>query len=144
MENKKRKKGRPKKTIDYTILEKLCEIFCTGEECASVLGVDYETLNTILKRDGHGGYREYYNIHEGKGRASLRRAQYKAALGGDRTLLVWMGKQFLGQTDKQQHELSGPDGGPIEINARDNLKEKISGIKNRISNDSERTKNSDG
>jgi hypothetical protein len=40
--------------------------------------------------------------------------QFKAAEGGNATMLIWLGKQYLGQSDKTQHELSGPGGGPIE------------------------------
>ena len=38
-------------------------------------------------------------------KASLRRFQYEAAAGGNPTMLIWMGKQFLDQTDvaKVQH-----------------------------------------
>ena len=39
----KNKGGRPKVVIDYKTLEKLCAIHCTGEECAAILGVDYDT-----------------------------------------------------------------------------------------------------
>ncbi len=28
-------------------------------------------------------------------------------------MLIWLGKQWLGQTDKMDFEHSGPDGGPI-------------------------------
>jgi hypothetical protein len=33
-------------------------------------------------------------------RAKLRRAQMKAALGGNTTMLIWLGKQMLNQSDK--------------------------------------------
>jgi hypothetical protein len=32
---------------------------------------------------------------------SLRRKQLEVALGGNIAMLIWLGKQFLGQTDKQ-------------------------------------------
>jgi hypothetical protein len=46
-----------------------------------------------------------------KGRAqrnsSLRRKQFEVAMKGDRTMLIWLGKQYLEQRDK--HEVaSGP------------------------------------
>ena len=48
------------------------------------------------------------------GKASLRSAQFKAALAGNATMLIWMGKQLLGQRDKLDHEVTGKDGGPIQ------------------------------
>ena len=46
-------------------------------------------------------------------KTSLRRWQYEAAKRGNASLLIWLGKQYLGQKDR--HEQSGPDGGQIEI-----------------------------
>lgn len=43
---------------------------------------------------------------------SLRRKQVELALRGDRTMLIWLGKQLLGQSDKTQ--LTGKDDGPIK------------------------------
>ena len=34
-------------------------------------------------------------------RQSLRRAQIKSALSGNATMLIWLGKQYLGQSDRQ-------------------------------------------
>jgi hypothetical protein len=36
------------------------------------------------------------------GRMSLRRKQWKAAEDGNTTMLVWLGKQYLGQSDKSE------------------------------------------
>lgn len=35
------------------------------------------------------------------GKRSLRRMQWKSAKGGNATMQIWLGKQLLGQTDKQ-------------------------------------------
>ena len=98
----KNKGGRPRKEIDYQKLEPLCRIQCTGEECASVLGMTYDTLDRNLKADGHGGFKEYYKKNGNTGKASLRRLQWKSAESGNTTMLIWLGKQYLGQTDRQE------------------------------------------
>ncbi len=100
MTQQKNKGGRPKKEINYKTLESLCRIQCTGEECASVLGIDYDTLNNCLKRDGNGGFSDYLKKHGQSGKASLRRLQWKAAESGNTAILIWLGKQYLGQTEK--------------------------------------------
>jgi hypothetical protein len=43
---------------------------------------------------------------------ALRRRQFKAADDGNPTMLIWLGKQYLGQADKP--EVTGKDGGPIQ------------------------------
>ena len=103
-ERGKNKGGRPKKDIDYTKLDAMCAIHCTGEECAAVLGMDYDTLNAALKRDGNKGFSDYFKIKGANGKMSLRRKQYDQAMSGNATMLIWLGKQWLGQAEKQAEE----------------------------------------
>lgn len=99
---KKKKGGAPKKLIDYSKLDKLCAIHCTGEECAAILEVDYDTLNNSLKSDGFGGFSDYFKKKSASGKMSLRRRQYtKAVDEGNPTMLIWLGKQWLGQKDSE-------------------------------------------
>ena len=114
----KNKGGAPEKSVDYPKLEKLCAIHCTGEECASILGVDYDTLNSHLKKDGHGGFSHYFKKHSAAGKMSLRRKQYeKAITEGNVPMLIWLGKQMLGQKDKAEVDNTSSDGtmSPTEI-----------------------------
>jgi len=39
--------------------------------------------------------------------------QWEAAKKGNVTMMIWLGKQLLGQRDQMEH--SGPDGGPVSI-----------------------------
>ena len=99
----KNKGGAPKKTIDYIQLQKLCAIQCTGEECAALLNIDYDTLNRHLKNDGHGGFTDYFKKYSANGKASLRRRQYKAAVeDGNVPMMIWLGKQYLGQKEPEK------------------------------------------
>lgn len=107
--------GRPRAYIDYEKLEKLCQIHCTGEECAAILDVDYDTLNRNLIEDGHGGFAEYFKRYSANGKASLRRRQFQAAMDGNTTMLVWMGKQLLGQSDKTEIQQQSQQPIHIEI-----------------------------
>ncbi len=43
-----------------------------------------------------------------QGKASLRRKQYEIAMSGNTTMLIWLGKQALGQSDKQEILQTGP------------------------------------
>lgn len=95
-----KKSGPPKILIDYKTLQGLCTIFCTGEECSAILGMDYDTLNDRLKEDGHQGFSEYFRRHSSTGKMSLRRKQFsKAVNDGNVQMLIWLGKQNLGQME---------------------------------------------
>lgn len=104
-----KKRGRKKIQIDYEKAEKLAQILCTQSEIASVLGVSID----LLEHDP-----EFIRIHKKgleTGRASIRRMQYAAASTGNPTMLIWLGKQHLGQRDKIDQEIGGSDGKPIRI-----------------------------
>lgn len=99
------KAGRPNTSIDYDLLESLCEIQCTRDEVLHVMKVSVNTLN---KRIG-----EHYKDDKGKplsfitlfakfsaeGKASLRRYQFETARKSP-VMQIWLGKNWLGQSDK--------------------------------------------
>lgn len=117
----KDKGGRPRKEIDYPTLEKLCGIACTGEECAAILDVDYDTLDNRLAEDNHGGFSDYFKKHSSKGNASLRRKQFEVANQGSVPMLIWLGKQRLGQLDK-----------PAEVQESDGLIDALNSIAEKL------------
>jgi hypothetical protein len=45
------------------------------------------------------------------GKTRLRKKQIEVALAGNVSMLIFLGKNMLGQSDKQ--EISGPDGSPV-------------------------------
>lgn len=94
------KSGRPKIEIDWYQFDKLCQLHCTHIEFASWFNCDFETIETAVKREKGMGFSEYFRLKAGMGKTSLRRAQWAKALGGDNTMMIWMGKQHLGQSDK--------------------------------------------
>jgi hypothetical protein len=101
---------KPLHQLDYKKLDAMCAIHCTGEECAAILGIDYDTLNRALKRDGKKGFAEYFAQKGSNGKMSLRRKQYDLAIAGNSTMLIWLGKQWLGQVDKTERDLKSSDG----------------------------------
>src|ERR1700730_16860163 len=90
----KPKRGRPKKFVDLELVEKLAAIQCTYGEIASTLGVSVDTLQrnrnfaATYKRGAEGG------------RKSLRRMQFESANKGNVVMQIWLGKQYLGQSDQ--------------------------------------------
>ena len=101
----------PKLTeVNWELCVNLLRIQCTGEEIAGAMGMSYDTLERACKRDLNMKFAEYSELKRAEGRASLRRAQWKAAQDGNPTMLVWLGKQMLGQRDKQDFDLTTSDG----------------------------------
>ena len=98
----KNKGGRPKAEIDLETLNKLIGIQCTGEEIASYFNIDYDTLNRIVQDEYDLPFSDYFKKNKGKGKVSLRRAQFQSAIDGNITMQIWLGKNWLNQTDKQE------------------------------------------
>jgi IS30 family transposase len=91
--------------MDWEEVNKLCRIGATHEEIAAHLDVSEDTLCRAAKRDHKMNFADYIKKNSQNLRLSLRRAQYKAAIEeGNTTMLIWMGKQYLGQCDTQKIE----------------------------------------
>lgn len=86
--------ARPLKVIDENVVFELASIFCTNEQIATIVGCSADTIE-----------RRFAGIVE-KGRevakSNLRRKQYEVAMSGNVGMLIWLGKQYLGQSDKQE------------------------------------------
>lgn len=103
--------SKPMTDKEFEQLVNMIRIQCTAQEICEVLGMSEDTLGRrIAERqiEGVKNFADLYKKHQGEGKASLRRAQWKAAQDGNPTMLVWLGKQVLGQKDKMDH--SSTDG----------------------------------
>lgn len=84
-------RGENKRVIDPREVEKLASIGMKDREIAEYLDIDDSTLaynfKPILVKGRH-------NL-----KISLRRAQISVALGGSVPMLIWLGKNILGQSD---------------------------------------------
>lgn len=106
----KNKGGRPKKIIDQNQFEQLCHIQCTQEEIQAVLNVQDDTLNRWCKETYGKSFSEVFKEKRKVGFASLRRKQFEMAQNNP-TLAIFLGKNWLGQTDKQEQKIEiGSDG----------------------------------
>jgi hypothetical protein len=106
-----KKVTRPKEFIpDMEQVEKLCRLNCTDAELAAYFGFCRKTI----ERERRDNPEFDAAIERGKsyGKLSLRRKQVALAEEGNATMLIWLGKQYMGQRDK--NELTGADGGPME------------------------------
>lgn len=79
-------------------LERLALMHPTNEEMALFFGVSRNTLQRYLRKKE---YRQALERGQKLRDISLKRAQWvKAVRDGNTTMLIWLGKQLLGQTDK--------------------------------------------
>ena len=103
MSEKPNKGGRPKLNIDPDLVEKLAGIGCPNKEIAAIVGCSVDTLTDRFS--------DVINKGRENGKTRLRKKQIEVALAGNVSMLIFLGKNMLGQSDKQ--EISGPDGSPI-------------------------------
>lgn len=102
--------GRPIR--DWCDFDNLCGLHCSIREIASWFDCSEDTIKRGVKREKRMTFEEYRETKLQFGKIAVRRKQMELAQAGDRTMLIWLGKQMLGQTDKQ--EVGGRDGGPVE------------------------------
>jgi hypothetical protein len=93
--------SKPMNDEDYEKLVAMIRIQCTQEELCGVFGMSIDTLNRRIAERGDENFAGLYKKHSDEGKASLRRQQWAAAQKGNPTMLIWLGKQMLGQRDKQ-------------------------------------------
>lgn len=113
--NMKKKMGRPKAQIKWEEFEKLCSIQCTLTEIASWFKCSESTIVRRCKEEKGTTFEGYYKKHSVAGRISLRRSQFKVANDGNPTLLIWLGKQYLNQKDRQEEKNSTTKPQPIKV-----------------------------
>lgn len=91
--------ARPKVVIDEERVGEMALKGAKNSEIAHILGVDDQTIEKrfsliLIKKRAERRY-------------NLKRKQYEKAMLGDTTMLVWLGKNELEQTDKQETKHSG-------------------------------------
>jgi hypothetical protein len=94
--------GRPRKLVDddatIKALDGLARIQCTTAEGAAFFRVHRDTFEDFLR--SHKRASEAWESGKQDGLCSLRRKQFEMASGGNATMAIWLGKQYLGQKDK--------------------------------------------
>lgn len=86
--------ARPQAEIDGDLVLKLAQLGCKTKEIADHFGV---SENTITNR-----FLEELTKGRADVRMSLRQWQLAAAKKGNVVMQIWLGKQMLGQVDKQE------------------------------------------
>ena len=94
--------GTKRPDINLVELEKLCRLNVTNDEIAAFFGVCTKTVQREYARGED--FKRAVDKGRAHGRLSLRRSQMKLADAGNATMLVWLGKQLLRQSDAPVEE----------------------------------------
>lgn len=122
--------GRPRKQIDKADFESLMALQCTLEEVTAFFdhklgGCSEDTIERWCKRTYGLKFADVAPIKKQLGKISIRRAQFRLMEKGNATMCIFLGKNYLGQTDAVRVE-SRSDGMLADL--INGLKEPADGI----------------
>lgn len=89
--------GRPLKPIDGEQVYKLAKLGCTQVDIAEFFGVDEKTIRNRFSDEFRQGKEQ--------GKISLRHLQWKRAREGSDRMLIHLGQNILGQSQKVEAEV---------------------------------------
>ena len=90
--------------IDWDYVDAKLARFWTGKEVAATLGIDEQTLYRAVRREFNVDFVDYRSQKRAQGAGHLRELQLKTAEKGDTTMQIFLGKQYLEQSDRQKIE----------------------------------------
>lgn len=97
--------------IDWDKVDKLLEAGCDGTQVAAFLGMHPETLYDRCKAEKNTDFSAYKQEKKAKGDVMLLSAQFESAIDDrDKAMMIWLGKQRLGQKEKQETDLNHSGG----------------------------------
>lgn len=101
--------GRPKKILEVGVFRKLCKFQCTLAEIADFFDVSEDTVERRCLEWFGITFAESFKKYSSGGKMSLRRWQFNAARKGNTALLIFLGKQYLGQRDQPETQTDDQD-----------------------------------
>lgn len=128
------KMGRPRIEIDWGQFDKLCGLQCTLREIAAWFQCCVDTIENRVKEERGITFSDYFKEKRERGKVSLRRMQWESAENGSITMQIFLGKNYLNQSDQGIIEPKDKDnreipvvvvriGAPKKIEAIENDKE---------------------
>ena len=95
------KTGRPRIKIDAGKLEGMVMYGATCLDCAGIFNCSEDTIVRFIRRKYKMSFAEYSDKKKSTIRMKLRQKQLELALDeGNVSMLIWCGKQLLGQSDQ--------------------------------------------
>jgi len=91
--------ARPRINIDMEQLEKLCILQCSLKMIAYFFSCSEDTIERVVKREHKARFADYAAQKREVGRQMLRQKQFQVALDGNVAMLIFLGKNWLSQSD---------------------------------------------
>ena len=96
--------GRPEKEMDWKLLDSVLQYGASLIDCAELLEMSEDSIQRKIKEKSGVTFSEYREAKKSKIRMKLRQKQFEMAMNGNVALLIWLGKNELGQKDKLEHD----------------------------------------
>lgn len=101
--------GPPKKKVDWEVVDKMLKFQCSSTEIAGYFNIHRQTLYDKVSEEFDCTWTEYAASRQSCGLGLLRCTQFEKAFNtyskANAQLLIWLGKQYLGQKDGVQTEI---------------------------------------
>src|SRR6056297_3597022 len=119
--------ARPKKDLEekkFSGWEQLDALIVWSSQayCCEKLGVSDKTLTKLIKEKTGLSFSEYKDQKKEPLRINLLKKQYDVAMAGNVSMLIWLGKQHLGQKDKQELKQKTEERRIVEVKRADDNK----------------------
>ena len=98
----KPKMGRPRVNIDWRAIDYYLKCQATIVQICAITGHGESTLQRAALREKKCTFGEYATKKKEAIKQLIIGKQIDLALSGNVTMLIWLGKQFCGQTDKTE------------------------------------------
>lgn len=91
--------ARPEKPIDWEKVDQLLLAGCVGTEIAPHFDMSPDALYYKCQQEHNLGFSAYSALKRSQGDSLLKEKQFEKAMSGDNTLLIWLGKTRLKQSE---------------------------------------------
>lgn len=96
------KLGRPEKELDWHLLDSILQYGAKLIDCAEICKMSEDSIQRKIKENFDCTFSRYRDMKMSKTRVKLMQKQIESALAGNPVMLIWTGKQYLGQVDKHE------------------------------------------
>lgn len=96
----KKEVGAPRKEINWEVVDAVLQYKASLIDVADLCDVHPDTLKNRIKEKYDMNFKEYRDKKMSKMRLKLSQKQFEIAMRGNVRMLIWLGKQYLGQSEK--------------------------------------------
>lgn len=119
--------ARPEKPVDWKKVDQLLLAGCHGTEIAPHFDMHVNTFYDKVVEQYKMSFTEYSTLKKVQGDSLLRAVQFEKALQKDNTMMIWLGKNRLGQRENEDKSDVAPNDKALTelTNELKSLKEKL-------------------